>query len=148
MKYLVILISSFILAFSTNAAPGPNLDRFQCESFSGYHRVEGVFKEECLDQRYKKWNARGCLTISVIKNNRLVLKQEFLRDFTARETQQGFYAFYDYDAQTWILNSMIIRLKASSDDLHEFRLDERGSSRDQMIVAARGYCSLKASQVI
>lgn len=139
---LFALILGLFLSTYTIAAPGPDLKSFSCESFNGDTKVEGTLSESCQDARYTQWNPTGCFEIEVFTQGTSVYKKEFIRDFKARETQQGFYTFYDWDQENWVLDGLIIRLQSSADGTQEYRLDTRGNSRDQMIVASRGSCTV------
>lgn len=141
MKKSVWMMVSFLFSFSVLAAPGPDFERYDCVAWDGEIRIEAV-KETCQDERYQTWNPNGCYQIKVFEQGTLLYQKEFLRDFTHRETQQGFYSLYDYDEDTWIQNGMIIRLEPDTDKSNQYRLDKRGNSRTQMEILSRGQCRL------
>lgn len=141
MKNLFLIIA-FTFSLSLRAGPGPNLKGFSCLSFNGDYNIQGRLKESCDDERYATWNPTGCFSIQVVAFGSFQYKKEFIRDFKNRETRQGFYTFYDWDEERWVLDGFIMKLEPNADGQQEFRLDTRGNSRDQMTVVTRGMCEV------
>lgn len=141
MKKLTLLFT-VLTSLSLTAAPGPDLKSFTCKAFDGSHEIQGNLKESCDDVRYSVWNPTGCFTIEVVAYGNFQYKKEFIRDFKGRETQQGFYTFYDWDNEGWVLDGFIMKLEPNAEGTQEYRLDTRGNSRDQMEVVSRGMCEV------
>ncbi len=138
MSILSLLSALFL---SAHASPAPDFSSLNCEAFDQSMRVTAEL-QDCQDTRYQKWNRRGCYRVTATQGSTVLLDKEMLRDFIRKESQQGFYALYSYDNDTWILNGMIIRLTENKGGGHEFRLDQRGQRKEQMLVMARGLCDI------
>ncbi len=131
------IIGLLLMASSVMAAPGKNFKEVSCSSYDERFTVNMV-KQTCEDPRYEGWSPNGCYHFIVTDNDtaRTMFDREILRANTYRETQQGYYTLYSYDAEEWIVVGMNIKLN----DENRFRLTVRGSSREEMMILAEGNC--------
>jgi hypothetical protein len=139
IKSLLLLVF-VITSFGAIAGAGPFFKSASCHA-KGMDLTIELTHQNCFSEQYAEWNPKGCYMAKVIENGAVFFENEILRDFVHREERQGHYGLYRYDDKEWVELGLLIRLTSEGEG-HDFRLDVRGASREEMVVKAIGHCTL------